>query len=84
MFCALAKPFYPGTAGLWAFHDATGDLTLSVRLGSEPVPKGAHELLGWWIVPIGLLVAVGLMVATSRLALWCAKRLRKPKVLDSL
>jgi hypothetical protein len=80
MLCALAKFFYPRSAGLWAFHDATGDLNLSLRLGSGPAPTGAHELLGWWIVPIGLLVAIGLMVATSRLALWCAKRLRKRKV----
>lgn len=80
--CAALKPFHPQTAGLWAFHDETGDLTLSFRLGSASPPAGAHELLGWWIVPIGLLVAFGLVVLTSRLALWCARRFRRSNVLE--
>jgi hypothetical protein len=78
--CAILKPFHPHTAGLWAFHDETGDLTLSLRLGWGNPPPGAHELLGWWIVPIGLLAALGLVLTTSRLALWIAQRLRRPNV----
>jgi hypothetical protein len=81
--CAMLKPFHPQTVGLWAFHDETGDLTLSFRLGSASPPAGAHELLGWWIVPIGLLVAFGLVLLTSRLALWCASRFRRSNVLES-
>ncbi len=82
LLCAGLKPFHPQTAGLWALHDATGDLVLSFRLGSSSAPAGARELLGWWIVPIGLLVAFGLVVSTSRLALWCAKKLRRSNRLD--
>jgi len=65
---------------LWAFHDATGDLTLSFRLGLANPPAGAHELLGWWIVPMGVLAAVGLVLSTSRLALWSARRLGRSAV----
>lgn len=79
--CAMSKPFHPHTAGLWAFHDATGDLNLSFRLGSAIPPAGAHELLGWWIVPIGVLVALGLVLSTSRLAQWCARKFRGSNVI---
>jgi hypothetical protein len=78
--CALLKPFHPHTAGLWAFHDATGDLTLSFRLGLANPPTGAHELLGWWIVPMGVLAAVGLVLSTSHLALWSARKLGRSAV----
>jgi hypothetical protein len=79
--CAMLKPFHPHTAGLWAFHDETGDLNLSFRLGSANPPAGAHELLGWWIVPIGVLVALGLVLSTSRLAQWCARKVRGSNVI---
>ena len=78
--CAMLKPFHPHTVGLWAFHDQSGDLNLSFRLGSVNPPAGAHELLGWWVVPIGVLVALGLLLSTSRLALWCARKFRRSSV----
>jgi hypothetical protein len=78
--CALLKPFHPHTAGLWAFRDPTGDLNLSLRMGAGSPPDAAHELLGWWIVPIGLLAAIGLVLATSRLALWSARKFRRSNV----
>ncbi len=74
--CAMLKPFYPDTAGLWAFHDVTGDLNLSLRLGSANPPASAHELLGWWIVPIGVLLAFGLVLSTSRIARRCSRKVR--------
>lgn len=82
LLCAGLKLFHPQTVGLWELHDETGDLVLSFRLGSTSAPDGAHELLGWWILPIGLLVAFGLVVSTSHLALWCAKHFRRLNVLD--
>jgi len=78
--CAMLKPFHPQTAGLWAFHDETGDLNVSFRLGSANPPAGAHELLGWWIVPVGLLAALVLVLATSQLALWSARKFKRSKV----
>jgi|SRR5215831_10601892 len=79
--CALLKPFHPHTAGLWAFRDETGDLNLSFRLGAASPPAAAHELLGWWIVPIGLLAALVLVLATSQLALWSARKFKRSNVL---
>jgi len=77
---ATLKPFNPHTVGLWAFHDETGDLNLSLRLGTADPPAGAHELLGWWIVPIGLLAAVGLVFTTSRLTRWSARKIKRSNV----
>jgi hypothetical protein len=81
LLCALLKPLHPHTAGLWASRDTTGDLSLSFRLGFGSVPPHSKDLLGWWIVPVGLLVGGGLVMLTTRLTVWCIRRCRKPSVL---
>jgi hypothetical protein len=80
MLCALLKPFHPHTAGLWIIPDGTGDFEISVRLGFGSIPAG-REVLGWWIVPIGLVAGFGLVMLTTRFAVWCARRYRRPSVL---
>jgi len=67
-------------AGLWLLHDATGDSEFSFRMGFGTVPAG-RDLLGWWIVPLGLLAGCALVTVTTRLALWCARQYRKSGVL---
>lgn len=71
---ALLKPFHPETAGLWVPRISNGDLSISIRLGFGNAPADKQEVLGWWIVPIGLLVGCGLVMLTTRCALWCARR----------
>jgi len=78
--CALLKPFHPQSAGLWAFHDATGDVEYSLRMGFSTPPAGGHELLGWWMVPIGLVAGGLLLMLTTAFALWCARRFRRPRI----
>jgi hypothetical protein len=56
LIVAIAKPFAPGRIGLWLLPDPTGDLSFS--LGSRASSLGAHDLLGWWIVPIGLVIGL--------------------------
>ncbi len=58
---ALAKPFRPANVGLWLLPDASGDLNLS--LGSHAAGAVGRDLLGWWIVPLGL--ALGFAVAAA-------------------
>lgn len=48
---AIAKPFAPSHVGLWRSYGPNG---LSLSLGVVDHPPAAQELLGWWIVPIGL------------------------------
>ena len=81
MWCGALKIIHPRTAGLWAFPDSTGDLEISLRLGFGSVPAGGRDVLGWWIVPIGLVVGCGLVMLTTRFALWCARQYRRSREL---
>jgi|SRR5271165_405844 len=78
---ALLKTIHPHTAGLWVIPDGAGDYDLSLRLGFGSVPVGGRELLGWWIVPAGLFVGCGLVVLTTRFALWSVRQYRKSRAL---
>lgn len=78
---ALLKPFHPETAGLWAGRDASGDLNLSLRLGFGPGTASGHEVLGQWIIPLGLVAGCGLVILTTHVALWCARVYRRSRKL---
>ena len=81
MLSALLKLIHPHTAGLWAYPTSTGDLQLSLRMGFGGPPIGSRDVLGWWILPVGLLTGCGLVALTTRFALWCARRYRQSRVL---
>jgi hypothetical protein len=78
---AALKPFHPQTAGLWLLRDSTGDPEISLRLGLGSVPGPGRDVLGWWIVPIGLLAGCAVVTLTTRVALWCAQRYRRSHLL---
>jgi hypothetical protein len=81
LLVALLKPFHPATAGLWALRNGSDDLELSMRMGFGPAPSNGHELLGWWIMPLGIVIGCGLVMLTTRFALWCVgmyRRSRRP------
>lgn len=81
LLVGLLKPFHPATAGLWALRDVTGDLELSVRMGFGAAPGNGDELLGWWIVPLGIVSGCGLVILTTRFALWCVRTYRRSRPL---
>jgi len=60
LYVALAKPFRPTHVGLWLLPDPNGDLNVS--LGSHAGAQTAQELLGWWVIPLG--VGLGAIVAS--------------------
>lgn len=69
---ALMKPFAPGRVGLW---HGNGD-EFSLHLGFVALPQG-EELLGWWLIPLGLAIgAVGLYL-TTRFGRWAIRRFRR-------
>jgi len=74
--CALLKPLHPATAGLWTIPSG-GDTVLSLRLGFGAVPVGGHELLGWWMVPIGLFAGCVLLLVTTKISHWFVRQARK-------
>jgi HAAS len=84
LIAALLKPFHPQTAGLWLLPSGADDVEISLRLGFGAAPLDGRELLGWWIVPVGIGVGCALVMLTTRFALWCARRYRRSRVLPEL
>jgi hypothetical protein len=83
VLCAALKPLHPRSAGLWLLPDRGDGLNISLRLGFGVEPLGGREMLGWWIIPAGLFIGCGLVMLTTRFALWCAARYRKSRALPS-
>jgi HAAS domain-containing protein len=80
LLCAILKPLHPQSAGLWQLPDEAH--SYSLRLGFGSVPAGGTELLGWWMVPVGLLLGGGLCSLTTKFALWCARLYRRSHALN--
>ena len=81
VICAASKLFHPRTAGLWLIPDGAGSNEISLRLGFGSTPVGGHEVLGWWMVPVGLIAGSGLVLLTTHFALWCARQYRRSQAL---
>ena len=45
------------------------------------LPAEGRDVLGWWIVPIGLLAGCAVLMLTTRFALWCARQYRRSHLL---
>lgn len=60
---ALYKPFAPLEVGLWS--QGVGR-TLILGIVSPP-PEGTYEVLGWWIIPLALGLALSIAYLTKRL-----------------
>ncbi|MGA2810013.1 MAG: hypothetical protein ABSG16_01345 [Candidatus Acidiferrum sp.] len=77
--CALLRPLHPHTAGLWKIPDAADDLSLSLRMGFGSVPPGSRDLLGAWIVPIGIIAGLGLFFLTMQFGRWSLRDVFRPR-----
>jgi hypothetical protein len=77
LLTALAKPFAPDRVGLWLLPDPTDDLSLS--LGRHGAGAAGHDILGWWIIPIGLTVGVICAFLTYRIDLRFIRELASPQ-----
>ena len=79
LLAAVVKPFAPERAGLWRLADPKDDFSFSLGVVSHP-PE-AQELLGWWIIPIGLVAGAALAWLTWRFGVVSvramARRVRK-------
>jgi HAAS len=78
LISAVAKPFNPQRVGLWRLDDPQD--SWSLHLGFRAAPQGT-EILGWWMVPLGLLVGAGLFLLTFRLGWRSVKRFRRTLIL---
>lgn len=74
LLTAIVKPFMPDHAGLWRIPQPDGGYDYSV--GTTDAPKG-YELLGWWIIPVGIAVGLILGWLTWRFGLFSVRRMRR-------
>jgi hypothetical protein len=77
VFGAL-KVISPRGTGLWWTAYADGTHSLGMGSGNQP-PGNAHDILGWWLVPIGLLIGGGLLVLTFRFDVWSVRKFSRPR-----
>jgi hypothetical protein len=76
LFTAMAKPFAPDRVGLWQLPDPSGDLSLS--LGRRDRSVIGHDLLGWWIIPVGIGIAIVAMLLTNQINSPLLRAIRVP------
>jgi hypothetical protein len=75
-WAAFFKPIHPEDTGLWMIPKSN-DYEFSLHMGFGAPPVGGHEVLGWWIIPIGLGLGVGLFLLTLQVDLWFLSRFRR-------
>lgn len=73
---AIEKLFAPSRGGLWYVPGDWSSITLVIE--GNP-PAGAREVLGWWLVPIAVLVGWALKMVTDRIAQWWIARYRRQR-----
>lgn len=82
---AVMKPFRPASVGLWSLNNGDPDnYSYSLSLGIYDRPLQGHELLGWWIVPLGLLLGCMVIVMTYRFNLKAISAFRRDWRLPNL
>jgi uncharacterized membrane protein len=59
----LLKPLFPNHIGLWVSRSP-----FSFLFGFKLSPESNSELLGYWIIPLAILLGTALFIATSRLS----------------
>ena len=69
---AIAKPFYPENVGLWLGPNL-------FSMGFHHNIEGVQELLGWWVIPVGLIFGGLFLVGTTRALRW-ALQFARPKL----
>jgi hypothetical protein len=68
----LIHPRTTGFYGTWTEHDKS----FHWQSGGPNTPD---ELLGWWLVPIGLILGGGLLVLTFRFGNWSLRKFWRPR-----
>jgi uncharacterized membrane protein len=73
ILAGIGKIIAPSQIGAWVGPHAVFD----IGVNNDPA---ARDVLGWWLVPLGLAGGAGLVVATMRLLRWTLRfaRIRRP------
>ena len=72
ILAGLGKIFAPSQIGAWV-----GPHSFDIGVNNDPA---ARDVLGWWLVPFGVVVGSGVMLATTRALRWTLRfaRIRRP------
>ena len=72
ILAGLTKIVAPGQVGAWV-----GPHSFDIGIHSD---LAAHDVLGWWLVPFGLVVGAAIVFATTRALRWTLRfaRTRRP------
>ena len=69
------KLISPRKTGVWGeFNRHT--YSLAFQSGGQ---NGGHDLLGWWLVPIGLILGTVLLFLTFRFGIWSIRKFWRPR-----
>jgi len=74
---AAVKPFAWRNAGLWVTSKGPDDYSASLALGITDKPHAGHELLGVWIIPIGIAAGLILGWLTWRFGIFSVRVMRR-------
>jgi uncharacterized membrane protein len=66
LLLALIKPFFPRNTGLWVGPD---QFNFSFRMGATMTNPASpvHEVLGWWLIPVSLVIGSLSLALTTKL-----------------
>jgi uncharacterized membrane protein len=75
LLLALLKPFFPQYTGLWV---GPGEFSFSFRLGATMTNPASpvHEVLGWWLIPVCLVLGSLSLAGTTKLIQFLLRRFR--------
>jgi len=78
------KFIFPQNGGIWfkprpGGHGIDGEAGFSFVSGG-PWKHPGHEIIGMWLVPIGLILGSGLLLFTFWFGRWCISRFWRPRV----
>jgi hypothetical protein len=76
---ATFKLVWPISTGLWKTVYPDGTWSLGFGGGSGNQPGTGHDLLGWWLLPIGFILGAGLIFLTFRFGLWSIRKFWRPR-----
>jgi hypothetical protein len=69
---AVLKVFYPERVGLWV-GPHRWNLSMGTLSAAEQARDHARELLGWWLIPVGLVVGPLVLLLTTLLLRWALR-----------
>lgn len=78
LFLAIMKPIFPDNVGFWAPNDGGLSRDLAMKF---PTPTREHDVAGYWLIPICLILGIVALRATHGLARRFLTRWRERRAL---